>query len=91
MLRNIFGSKKDEVRGMWRRVCNKEIHDLYCSPNIVWVINSRLRWAGHVARMKYRRSGYRNLVGNHRGKELNFKTRHRWEDNVKIDLQELDE
>jgi len=52
VLRGIFGPSMDEVTGEWRRLYNEEINDLYCSPNIVWVIKwRRMRWAGHVARM----------------------------------------
>jgi hypothetical protein len=56
VLRRIFGAKRDEVTGEWRKLHNEELHDLYCSPNIVRVTKKiRMRWAGHVARMGERR------------------------------------
>jgi hypothetical protein len=64
VLRRIFGPKRDEVTGEWRRLHNKELYALYSSSNIMQVIKSRrLRWAGHVARMGERRGAYRVLVG----------------------------
>jgi hypothetical protein len=64
VLRRIFGPKRDEVTGEWRRLHNKELYTLYSSPDVVRVMKSRrLRWAGHVARMGERRGAYRILVG----------------------------
>jgi hypothetical protein len=67
LLRRIFGPKRDEVTGDWRKLHNEE--DLYFSPNTVWVIKSRkIRWTGHVARMGERRGVYRFFVGKPKGK-----------------------
>ena len=67
VLRRIFGPRRDEVTGEWRRLHNEELNDLYCSPNIVWVIKSRsMRWAGHVARMGWRGGCIGSWWGNRR-------------------------
>jgi len=90
VLRRVFGSKRDEVTGEWRKLHNEELNDLYRSPNIVPVIKSRIiRWAGHVARMGEKRGIYRVLVGKPEGKRPFGRPRHRWEDNIKMDLQEV--
>ena len=90
VLRRLFGPRRDEVTGDWRRLHNEELNDLYSSPNIVWVIKSRrVRWAGHVARMGEERGVYRVLVGKPEGRRPLGRPRRRWVDNIRMDLQEV--
>ena len=90
VLRRIFGPRRDEVTGEWRRLHNKELNDLYSSPNIVWVIKSRrMRWAGNVAHMGEERGVYRVLLGKLDGRKQVGRPRHRWVDNIRMDVQEV--
>ncbi|KAJ4429429.1 hypothetical protein ANN_21598 [Periplaneta americana] len=90
VLRKIFGAKRDEVTGEWRKLHNAELHALYSSLDIIRNIKSRrLRWAGHVARMDESRNAYRVLVGRPVRKRPLGRPRRRWEDNIKMDLREV--
>ena len=83
VLRRVFGPKRDEVTGEWRKLQNEELRDLYSLPNIVRVVKSRrMRWAGHVARMGQGRGVHRVLVGKHEEKRPLGRLRRRWEDNI---------
>ena len=90
VLRRVFGPKRDEVTGEWRKLHNVELSDLYSLPNIVRVVKSRrMRWAGHVARVGEGRGVHRVLVGKREGKRPLGRPRRRWESNIKMDLQEV--
>jgi hypothetical protein len=90
VLRRIFGSKRDDVTTEWRNLHNEELIDLYSSPNIVRLIKSRrIRWAGHVERMGEMRVVQRILVGKPEGRRPLGRPRSRWEDNSKMNLQEV--
>jgi hypothetical protein len=79
VLRKIFGRKRDEAIGEWRRLHNEELYDLYFSSNIIRLVNSRrMRWVGHMARMGERRSAYRVLVGRPDGKRPLGRPSLRW-------------
>jgi hypothetical protein len=85
VLRRILGPKKDEVTGEWRKLHNKELNELYHSPNIIQVIKLRMRWAGYVAHMGEKGDIYRVLAWKPGGKDQ--RPRHTWEDNIKMYLQ----
>jgi hypothetical protein len=90
VLRKIFGPKRDEVTGEWRKLRNEELRDLYSSPSVIRIIMSRrMRWVGHVARMWENRNAYRLLVGKPEGKRPLGRPIHRWVDNIMMDLGEV--
>jgi hypothetical protein len=86
----IFGPKRDEVTGEWRKLHNEELRDLYSSPSIIRIIKSRrMRWEGNVARMGKKKNTYRLLVGRTEGKRPLGRPRRRWVDNIRMDLGEV--
>jgi hypothetical protein len=90
VLRKIFGPKRDEVTGEWRKLHNEELRDLYSSPSIIRIIKlRRMRWAGNVARMEEKRNACRLLVGKPEGKRPLGRPRCRWVDNIRMDLGEV--
>ena len=85
VLRRIFGPRRDEVTGEWRR-----LHNFYSTPNNVRVIKSRrIRWIGHVAHMGEERGVCRVLKGKPEGRRPLGRPRQRWADNIRMDLQEM--
>ena len=90
VLRRILRSKREKVTGEWTKLHNYEVNDLYSTPSIVRVMKARrMRWAGHLARMGEGTAVYRILLGKPEGKKPPGRTRCRWEDNIKMHLQEV--
>jgi len=91
VLRIMFGSKREEAAGGWKRLHNEELHKLCASPNIIRVIKSRrMRWVEHVACMGEMRNAYKILDGKPDEKRPLVRPRHRLEDNVRIDHPEIE-
>jgi hypothetical protein len=91
VLRRIFGPKRTEVTGEWRKLHNEELRDLYPSPSVISVIRSRsMRWAGQVALMVEKKNTCRLLVGKPQGKRPLGRPRRRWVNNNRMDLGSVD-
>jgi hypothetical protein len=90
VLRGIFGPKREELAGGWRRLHNKEVHKSYASLHIANIIKTRrMRWTGHAARMGEMRHVYKILVGKPERKRPLGRRRRRWEDNIRMDPREI--
>jgi hypothetical protein len=86
----IFGPKRDEATGGWKKLHSEELHNLCSSQSIITMTKSRrMRWAGHVARMGEKRNACRIFVGNREGKRPLGRPRRRWVDSIKMDLREI--
>jgi hypothetical protein len=90
VLRRIFGPKRNEVTGEWRKLHNEKLHIFYSSPNIITQVKSRsMRWAEHVASMGEEGNVYRVLMGKPEGKRPHGRPRYRWEDGIRMDLKKI--
>jgi hypothetical protein len=88
VLRKIFGPRRDEVTGRWRKLHDEELRNLYSSPSMIRIIMLRMmRLAEHVARIEEKRNAYRLLVGSTEGKRPLGRPRRRWLDNNKMGLE----
>jgi hypothetical protein len=91
VLRRIFGPKREEVTGEWRKLHNEELHDLYSSPSIIRIIRvRRMRWTGHVVQIGEKRNAYRLLVGKAEGRRPLGRPRRRWLDNIRMGWGDVD-
>jgi hypothetical protein len=90
ILRRIFGPRRDEVTGEWRKLHNEELHNLYSSPDIIRQMKARqMRWARHVERMGEERKVYKVLVGKPKGNRPLGRKRCRWKDEIRMDLRKI--
>jgi hypothetical protein len=90
VLRRIFGPKRDEVTGEWKKLHNVELRDLYSSPSVLRIIKSkRMRWTVHVERMQGKKNAHMLFVGKPEGKRPLGRPRLRWVDNIRMDLGEM--
>jgi hypothetical protein len=90
VLRRIFGPKRVEVTGEWKKLHNEELRALYSSPSMIRIMKARrIRWAGHVARIGEKRNAYRLLVGKPEGRRPLGRPKRRWVDNIRMDLVEV--
>jgi hypothetical protein len=90
VLRKIFGLKRDEMTGSWRKPPKEELHNLFSLSSIIRMIKSRrLRWAGHVRQMGMERNAYRIVMQKPEGRRPLGRPRHRWVDSIKLDLTKI--
>jgi len=89
MLWGLCGPQREIVTGGWRRLHNEELHNLYISPHIRVIKSRRMKWAVHVACMGEMGNAYNIVIGKHEGKRPLRRPRHRWEDNIRMNLREI--